>query len=1013
MKKVLSKVFLASLLLTGLQVRAEDIDLFVGTPPDGAQLLAPNVLIVLDNTANWNQAFSNEMAALSSVVGALPPDKFNLGLMMFTETGKGNSNTDGAYVRAAIRPLTVDYKTKFQALVGSLDSNEDKSNGGKISKSMWEAYKYYSGDAPHAGNGKNKTDYAGNATGTTASNAIYALTGNALASKSGTPYNAPQALGCVKNYIIYISNGAAQDNNSDITAATNALIAEGGSATTIPISPSGSQGNVADEWARFMKKSELGVTTYTVDINKVTTGQGPGWTALLKSVANVSNGRYFDVASSGNQIADALAAIFSEIQSVDSAFASVSLPASVNTEGRYLNQIFVGLFRPDSNSFPRWVGNLKQFKVERIDGELATADANSQSAINNNTGYFNECARSFWTPTTTDSYWAFRPQGECLTVMGAAESNSPDGNVVEKGGHAYMLRSSIGRNMKTCATSACTSLADFTSSVATQTLLGAATTTERDAIINWALGQDNQDENTNSNTTEKRPSVHGDVIHSRPVAINYGTDVAPQVVVFYGGNDGQLRAINGNRSATAHGASAGSELWSFMPPEFYPHIKRLRDNTTTISFPGQTASNPTPEPKNYGMDGSVTAYREGSNTWLYAGMRRGGRALYSFNVSNPAAPSLKWKKGCPDIGNDTGCSSGMSGIGQTWSTPVLFKSAGYADSSTDADTGDTLITYKPMLVMGGGYDSCEDADPSTCSSPKGAKVYVMDADSGNLLKSFDTERGVVADVTLVRDANGLVTYGYTADLGGNVYRISMGNAEPAAWTITKIASLGCDSATSGCNANRKFMFAPSVVNEGASMRVMLGSGDREKPITAYSTSNGVDNYFFMLVDQPGNPEWLDSEQSACSANLICLDSLLGIGADTPEADEIGGNPKGWYLQLQSTEQVVTSAVTGLGTVIFSTHTPAVAVAGQCSSLGGAKAYRVSYKDASATGERYVEVIGGGLPPSPVIVQIILDDGSEATICISCGENRYDVDDPFETTSLPLQPKSRVYWNIEQ
>lgn len=1003
MKSVLSKVLLAALLVGGLQARAEDIDLFVGLPPDGTELLAPNVLIVLDNTANWNQAFSNEMAALSSVVGALPVNKFNLGLMLFTESGQGNSNTDGAYVRAAIRPLTTDYKSKFQALVNSLHDNNDKSNGGKISKAMWEAYQYYSGDAPHAGNGKNKTDYTGNASGTVASNAIYALTGNALASKAGTTYNAPRAQGCVKNYIIYISNGAAQDNNSDITAATNALRDAGGSTTTIPISPSGSQDNVADEWARFMKKSELAITTYTVDINKVTTGQGPGWTALLKSVANVSGGRYFDVASSGTQIADALTAIFSEIQAVDSAFASVSLPASVNTEGRYLNQIFVGLFRPDRDSFPRWVGNLKQFKVERIDGELTTADANNVSAINNNTGYFNECARSFWTPSTTDTYWAFRPQGECLTVSGAAASNSPDGNVVEKGGHAYMLRNRTGRTMKTCASSACSGLADFSSAVVSTAALGAADAAERDAIISWALGADNQDENTNSNTAEKRPSVHGDVIHSRPVAINYGTDVAPQVAVFYGGNDGVLRAINGNRSATAHGVSAGQEIWSFMPPEFYPHIKRIRDNTTTISFPGQTATSPTPQPKRYGMDGSVTAYRDGSNTWLYAGMRRGGRALYAFNVNDPAAPSLKWRKGCPNAGNDTDCSSGMSGIGQTWSTPVLFKTAGYA----------TAGNHKPMLIMGGGYDTCEDADPHTCSSPKGAKIYVLDADNGDLLKSFSTDRSVVADVTLVRDSNGLASYGYTADLGGNVYRITMGSAEPADWTITKIASLGCDSATSGCSANRKFMFAPSVVNEGGSMRVMLGSGDREKPITAYSTSNGIDNYFFMLVDQPGNVDWYESEQAACSAELICMGSLLGINADTPDQEELDSYPKGWYLQLQSTEQVVTSAVTGLGTVIFSTHTPAVAVAGQCSSLGVAKSYRVSYKDASAIGDRYVEVIGGGLPPSPVIVQVILDDGSEAIICISCGENRFDVDDPFETTSLPLQPKSRVYWNIEQ
>ena len=32
-----------------------------------------------------------------------------------------------------------------------------------------------------------------------------------------------------------------------------------GATTTIPISPSGSQSNMADEWSRFMRRSSLGI----------------------------------------------------------------------------------------------------------------------------------------------------------------------------------------------------------------------------------------------------------------------------------------------------------------------------------------------------------------------------------------------------------------------------------------------------------------------------------------------------------------------------------------------------------------------------------------------------------------------------------------------------------------------------------------------------------------------------------------------------------------------------------
>ena len=275
---------------------------------------------------------------------------------------------------------------------------------------------------------------------------IYALPENAIDSKPGQPYNSPVLSGsCGKNFIIYISNGAAQDPNSDTTTARNALAALGGNTTTIPISPSGSQSQMADEWSRFMKASTYGITSYTIDVDKRTTGQGPGWSALLDSIANVSEGKNFDVSSSGDEIRKALENIFSEIQAVNTVFASVSLPVSVNTEGTYLNQIYIGMFRPDKNGLPRWYGNLKQYKLGLSSNRLRTLDADSEVAINTSTGFITECARSFWTPSALDNYWSFKPSGGCIAEANSDVSNFPDGNVVEKGGQAYALRGGDGR----------------------------------------------------------------------------------------------------------------------------------------------------------------------------------------------------------------------------------------------------------------------------------------------------------------------------------------------------------------------------------------------------------------------------------------------------------------------------------------------------------------------------------------------------------------------------------------
>ncbi|MBA3755504.1 MAG: pilus assembly protein PilY, partial [Nitrosomonas sp.] len=137
---------------------AEDIDLFTGvTPPNSTDI--SNILIVLDNTANWNTAFVNEINALATVLTGLKVDKFRVGLIMFTETGSGNSNPDGGYVRAAIRLMDSTNKSLYQNLVNSLDKVGDKSNGGKLGLTMAEAYYYFYGASAYAGHNKAKRDY--------------------------------------------------------------------------------------------------------------------------------------------------------------------------------------------------------------------------------------------------------------------------------------------------------------------------------------------------------------------------------------------------------------------------------------------------------------------------------------------------------------------------------------------------------------------------------------------------------------------------------------------------------------------------------------------------------------------------------------------------------------------------------------------------------------------------------------------------------------------------------------
>lgn len=918
--------------LPALAQYTSDIDIYSGSSTTDP----PNVLILVDNTANWNTAFTNEIAALVSTINGLPANQFRVGLMMFTETGNPNNNIDGAYVRAAIRNMDADYKVKFRALLNSLDKLGDKSNGGKAGLTMAEAYYYFTGAAPYSGNQKVKTDYLGNNSGPTpASNLIYQQPNNALQSFAGTAYNSPVVNGCARNYIIYLSNGAAQDNNSDTTNASTRLSNAYASVNLsrpadLTLTPNGSQSNVADEWARFMKDSPSNITTYTLDVDPIDNNKGRGWSALLSSMAVQSGGEYFAVSSSGTALAEKLAAIFNQIQAVNSVFSSASLPVSVNSRGTYLNQVFMGMFRPDPDAKPRWRGNLKQYKFgyDVATDSLFLADAAGNPAISGATGFISPTAVSYWTGAST--FWTQQLMG-----TPASASDSPDGEVVEKGGAAQQIRtvyatSQSGRHVYTCLSCAAdtnlsnTSTSQFSTANSSSMAAISADSTQRDLIINWVRGTDNAgDENGPGGTTTVRPSVHGDVLHSRPAVVNYGGSTG--VVVFYGTNDGMLRAINGNQSGTG----AGQELWSFIPEEHFPKLKRLRDNapevrlSTTVVVDETSATKS--QSRDYFVDGPITIYQkvaaDGSNSkvYLYSTMRRGGRFLYALDVTDPAQPKYLWRRSSSD--------TGFSKLGQTWSEPRVAKLKGRTD---------------PVLVMGGGYDAAAEDLATPGTTTMGNAVFVLDAFDGSLIKRFDTDRSVAADISVMdSDNDGYTDRAYAADTGGNIYRIDFetsSSTATSAWGIYKLAALQSASAT------RKFFFAPDILPAANFTAIMIGSGDREKPLQL----TGADA-FFTVYD-----ERIEKGTPASPPNPI---TALGKVGTTQNKDA------GCYIELATGEKVVNASTTFRGVTYFGTNKPTPPAPNVCKpNLGEARTYAAPVFCRTPSSEK---LEGGGLPPSPV------------------------------------------------
>jgi len=732
----------------------------------------------------------------------------------------------------------------------------------------------------------------------------------------------------------------------------------------------------ADEWARFLYQkgvpvsgaSNKSITTYTIDVYNAQ--QNGTFTSLMLSMAKAGGGKYF-AAKSEQAIINALKDIMVEIQAVNSTFASTSLPVNATNRAQNENQVFIGMFRPDPDAYPRWFGNLKRYQLINNGGSIELGDANGSLAVNTVTGFVTACATSYWT-VDSGSYWSTiginpSPAGTCDTTNYNAYSDAPDGPQVEKGAVAEMLR--LGNNptsTSTAPTYAVNRTLYTLGSGAFQTFNTTNVSGISSSIVNFIRGQDvNDEKGDTTKTTLTRPSIHGDVIHSRPLPVNYGGSTG--VVVYYGANDGVFRSVTANN---------GKENWGFIAPEFNSKLERLYNNSPRVKYPDQVSGiTPTPTARDYFWDGSTGLYQNSDNSkiWIFPTMRRGGRMIYGIDVTSPTAPTYKWKVGCPNAANDTDCVDGFSGIGQTWSTPNVAFIKGYSTST-------------PVIVVGGGYDTCEDEDDiaPSCATPKGNKVYVINADTGGLIKAFDTTRSVAADISFVDiDSDGYPDYAYAADTGGNIYRISFidgpttRNAlNSGQWSINKVAY------TNG--SGRKFLFGPAVFPNSGKVYVAIGSGDRERPLESnYPYQDNVTNRFYVYMDNLSSTASTDLDTmenyttgTTCNTAMVLPTSSL----------------KGWYMDLTQYgrgEQTVTSALIAGGMVTFSTNRP-VTSSNTCSTtLGEARGYWVNLLNGSGAigvtgtcgGERSSAFVGGGLPPSPVLASGVPISGKPTTVVI--------------------------------
>ena len=743
----------------------------------------------------------------------------------------------------------------------------------------------------------------------------------------------------------------------------------------------------------------------------------------------------------------------------------------VFNQGQALDTVFVPQFLPRSHT--NWPGNLKKLKLHKSSGGDSSSgdgqfdqvvDAHGEPAyepLGEQKGQLRKDALTFWTDPTTLS----RGNGE--TVPDAA-----DGPVVTRGGAGQKIDGFVRYSLAQGEfaqhfigdTNADTpvdgygprqlfyepqsgqELQPFDANAATVTELGslldpddAMTEAQRLDLVKWARGQD-----VDNGTSTARGWLLGEVVHSTPLALNYGatrgySEENPNVRVLFGSGDGAFHIVE--NTATS-GRESGREVFGFFPRETLSIIPWRRQGTGTST--GTSANSGLA--RRYGVDGAPVVLRvdlngdgtldaaAGDEAYAYFGLRRGGHSYFALDVSNPdAVPTLKWKISRSNGGD-------FDELGLTFATPLVGK-VNYSGVPVD------------VLVFAGGYDGGWNEDYSARHGKDfgadddavGNAIYIVNARTGELVwKAVRGETGTSSDtryqhagmvdsipsaVSALLTPAGIIHRFYVGDSGGAVWRVDLPpnlNGRVAhrrdRWFITKLADLGADAAESGGSVHddRRFFHAPDLVQSydaaGDFDGVLIQSGNREDP-----NETLVANALFYLKDREvvsgsGDVRAENDVETPAGRYRVadlpdrthCMDDSGEETGDDSGDCARGSTERGWQFRFeQPGEKGLSTPLTDGGRVLASTFTPAPS--SPCfPRRGQGRLYVLRLRDAAAAANHVKHYeLGDGIPAAamPVGEVIFLPGG---------GIELHDLDGDGERDASQFLPSEagklyRTYW----
>ena len=449
--------------------------------------------------------------------------------------------------------------------------------------------------------------------------------------------------------------------------------------------------------------------------------------------------------------------------------------------------------------------------------------------------------------------------------------------------------------------------------------------------------------------------------------ITFQTDLSRIPMLYVGGNDGMLHAVN---------AQTGQEKFAYIPNAIMGELKNLADPLYTHQ---------------YFVDASprVGDAYFGSSTWktvLVSSLGAGGKAIFALDITDPnnfVETSFDRKKVLWELSNNDDSDIGNI-IGQA--SIVRLNNGSWA------------------AIFGNGYDS----------ATKKATLFIVDIQTGNVIKKFATNQGGVSNpnglsTPIVVDSDGdrIADLVYAGDLLGNLWKFDISDASSSNWDISFGDSSTPEPLFRACNED------PCVNPQPISAKPQVGDHPDGGHMVYFGTGKFFETGDNLIGGSTQTQTYFgirDNHDSADTTTLIVgrdelqeqtIQSEIFVNSSTyrvtsnETVDYNDATPEhGWYLDLllpglasSEGERVISGSILNNGRIIFVSFVPNP---DPCASSDSSSFSWLMEMDA---------ISGGPLDASPFDVNKDgrFDDGDDR-LSDSNGDGSIDSDDDKEVNS---------------